>query len=276
MQTLQRRPQDKEFRTTGTAAWPPAMCKWIAEGIVLSQQNYLAIELHDDEGVRDTVQPLGGTITPTDQPRMPPLGSDEEESEEEIERMITPPDSEADMPELESLPAEPISSPARKVFLASDPVTPAKLPKPTTSASPLGGRGFPRRTWALGKYHDYHDGSGLISPGRWDPECRTFPMGDRWEELRCRLLEPLQAEYSEVEIQKLVLKLACGPKEQILSDSCISSGRIVIEEWLSKHAAGYSSSAARQIEPGQPFCLHMLKFLLKEMGDPDFQVMEEL
>ena len=32
--TFERRPEDKGFRSTGTAAWPPGLCSFIERGMV--------------------------------------------------------------------------------------------------------------------------------------------------------------------------------------------------------------------------------------------------
>lgn len=53
----------------------------------------------------------------------------------------------------------------------------------------VGGIGEPRKTFALGRTHTFHDGAGLTSPGRWDKEKRNYPAGKAWDQLRKELLE---------------------------------------------------------------------------------------
>ena len=156
--SLVRRPGDTGFMTTGTAAWPPDMCQWLATGIVLSMD---AVASHsDEEGVGDAV-------------------------------------------------------------IATDSSTKVTH-KPTLNR--WGGRGPPRSTFALGRTFPYHDGVGLISPGRWDPEARIFEAGEKWSELRALLREPLlhsMGPAGQTGIQRLCFALACKSDKQRISDDSI-------------------------------------------------------
>ena len=142
----------------------------------------------------------------------------------------------------------------------------------------VGGLGSPRRTYVLGRTASYHDGAGLTSPGRWEKHRRTFPQGQRWSILRGKLLQCLSCstdkdgkELGSGGIQRLLLVLACTPKEDVFSGKCLSEGRGIIKEWIGRQCSDFDSSEA-DVAPGQPFLLNALHFLLREMRDPDFQV----
>ena len=55
----------------------------------------------------------------------------------------------------------------------------------------IGGSGPPRQTYMIGNRRDFHDGAGLTSPGRWHRDCRNYPQGKRWDELRDQLYDVL-------------------------------------------------------------------------------------
>ena len=139
-----------------------------------------------------------------------------------------------------------------------------------------GGRGPPRSTFALGRTFEYRDGVGLISPGRWDPEARSFETGEKWSELRALLREPLLHSMGlagQAGIQRLCFALACKSDKERISDKTVLAWRQVLHDWLCKHSEEYVKDQTAVIAAGQPFCLKALYHLLKLMGDPDCGVM---
>ena len=142
----------------------------------------------------------------------------------------------------------------------------------------VGGRGPPRTTYVLGKTSLFHDGAGLTSPGRWEKHFRKFPEGKRWQLLREGLLRCLSTsldksgkELGSGGIQRLLLVLACTPQEDFLTPQCIDDGRKVIKEWLGKQCSDFDQTEP-DIAVGQPFLLHAIHHLLREMRDADYMV----
>jgi hypothetical protein len=80
---------------------------------------------------------------------------------------------------------------------ASDSIDSAAELYPTTIPPEnywVGGHGDARKTFALGKTYNFHDGAGLTSPGRWNKESRKYPEGKAWDNLRNRLLETQESQ----------------------------------------------------------------------------------
>ena len=42
LDSLERGRQDNTFKTTGTAAWPPQLCEWVAQGITMLPERLTA------------------------------------------------------------------------------------------------------------------------------------------------------------------------------------------------------------------------------------------
>ena len=61
--TLARQKSDSTFRTTGTAAWPPKLCKWAADSLHLAYTNFLAEELKQPMVPSTASDIVGGDTT---------------------------------------------------------------------------------------------------------------------------------------------------------------------------------------------------------------------
>jgi hypothetical protein len=230
---LARRPGDTSFRTSGTAAWPPELCRWLADSL---DNSYNALDyLPSQGGIFTSTEPSGDTFTGT-----------------------------ADL--------GPAPKEEHDVFPITNPVV----------NHWIGGRGKPRQCYALGKTYDYHDGCGLTSPGRWDKERRVFPKGRAWKDLRDGLYNILAAgklsdgsTVGSAGIQKILLQLACTPKTDVFQASWIQEARVFIKSWLAGRCGDFKPEV-EDVAENQPFCLYMMHFLLREMRDPDFELLDTL
>ena len=219
--SLARRAGEDGFRTTGTAAWPPQLCKFIADHLVMMV----------------ALLPTSST---------------------------------------DSLPGA--------GFLLGDSgsarVELPEVPFPTTVPPPsfwVGGSGPPRQTFLLGKTKPFHDGCGLTSAGRWPKHRRQFPSGARWCSLRRDLEGILTDAVGEQGIQRIALQLACTPTTSPFSELWIAKGRRILHDWLVRNCGDFQvDRPAGDISPGQPFLLHSLHFLLKELVDADYQIVRTM
>ena len=146
----------------------------------------------------------------------------------------------------------------------------------------IGGKGQPRSGYALGKYFEYHDGCGLTSPGRWDKQQRSFPVGRGWKGLRDGIYNILAqgvrrdgTVVGSSGIQKILLQLACTPKVDVFEPEWIMQARTFIKSWVTGRCGNFDASV-QDVEDGQPFCLYLMFFLLREMRDPDYRLMDTL
>ena len=165
----------------------------------------------------------------------------------------------------------------------ADPAPRAKEPPLTHAARPSftclgrGGRGPPRRIVALGKSHDYHDGAGLTSPGRWDPAHRLFPA---WERLRGELEGiSLSGLGGEEGLQAACLRMAAGRAEEehgspLFPPETLASIRAHLAKAL---AAGTSAPVddLLAVAPNQPFFLKFLAGTLAAAGDRDHEFLSD-
>ena len=137
----------------------------------------------------------------------------------------------------------------------------------------VGGIGPPRVTFSLGKARPYNDGAGLTSPGRWDKEFRVFPKGPHWNALRNDLNLELTKTFGK-SLGRLPFTFACTPSEEVFDEACIARGREMLHKWLGDRDPLYTAARAQgDVAEGQPFYLKMLSGLLKEMKDPDYQIL---
>ena len=167
---------------------------------------------------------------------------------------------------------------------ASDSIDSAAELYPTTIPPEnywVGGHGDARKTFALGKTYNFHDGAGLTSPGRWNKESRKYPEGKAWDNLRNRLLETLKKakdangkELGSTGIHRMVLQLACTPKTEVFCEEWLAEGRRVLKEWLKSRCGDYDEKL-EGITEGQPFYLYTIHLLLREMVDADYMVFRE-
>ncbi len=119
-------------------------------------------------------------------------------------------------------------------------------------------------TWA-GKVKEFHDGSGLCSPGRWEP-------GERPTRLRFRLARSkiLLALKRSRPIQQTVLELASGRYETSpFSDGLLVECRGIIIDTLGLKGADGPPP------PNQPFHLPLIAAVANACGDLDADVVEK-
>ena len=126
----------------------------------------------------------------------------------------------------------------------------------------------------MGRWHDFHDGGGLCSPGRFDKAQRTFPKGKRWDNLRDELEGIILGDRSEVQVTKLLLTICCG-KEELFDKDTLVRVRMAIHTWLTRQSGDYPIDKGLVQADGQPFYLTLIRFLLREGNDPDYAVMDE-
>jgi hypothetical protein len=163
--------------TSPAAAYPPGMCKWIADEVLQDMLTPPPVFLRRGAGKfstpgaaagglsefreGDCIQVLGpglvvtsGTATPTDYPRASTPSNDS---------------SDEDMPMLQAVDDSQVSG-EDPPDLTSDEEEPG-VPKPRIEAFP-GGLGQPLTAHWSGKAREFHDGAGLCSPGRFLPSRR--------------------------------------------------------------------------------------------------------
>ena len=228
LQTLARKPGDKGFRTTGTAAWPPDLCLWVAKSIDTTARAPATPDMH----VSSNCDFVRGSAT-----------------------------------------TSPETSTASKVTF------PTFLPE---KGYWVGGKGEPRKTYTLGRWKAYHDGASLVSAGRWTPENRVYPQGDRWEVLRSALHD-LLCRHEDIKgqpwglpgIQRALLRLCCTPGTDVFPQELLVKGRGIVKEWISGQCGDYNCNE-RDVTEGQPFTLKIIFHLLREMRDPDFELFRSL
>ena len=139
----------------------------------------------------------------------------------------------------------------------------------------MGGKGSPRSHCFLGKQHEFHDGAGLSSPGRWNKEDRCFPEGARWDSLRSDLEKVLREDLDDLGITRLFACLATGRDLHFKQEWPVKMRRI-LHRWLQRQCGDYCSADEPIQTPGQPFFLDLMFYLAREMRDADYQVLKEL
>ena len=230
-ETLAKQTSDEEFRTTGTSEWPPLLCDELVRMISVGK----------DQGVckHETLHPT--------------CDSEEEELLGEDSTFLE---------------KDPVLLPASfgTVLPADEQKFVTNEPFPDYNR---GGTGPPRSILSLGRVHNFHDGAGLCSPGRWEKQRRCFPVGKRWDNLREEIVNAVLEGNDEASLTKHLAGLFCG-KEDLFDKSWPIKVRSIIHKWLSKQVGDYPCNPEPKPDEGQPFYLEMLFFLLREAKDPDF------
>jgi hypothetical protein len=232
LESLQRKSHDTAFKTTGTAAWPPKLCEWLAKTCLDS----LVIT---DNGASEPAHKRSKCLEGPSQ-----------------------------------------SSPQPEPVHSFPPVHPALLP-PVHPAlmedqhfSP--GWGEPRMCSTLLKTSLFHDGAGLLSPGRWDVERRNYP-DHAFDDLREGLHSYINNYFGgEESWTKACLKLAVA-KADIFDEEFTNKMRLYLANWCISNKFGIhgTAEALLQIDPGQPFLLILLKTILEAAGDGDHAFLEQ-
>ncbi|CAE8725125.1 unnamed protein product [Polarella glacialis] len=229
-------PEEASYRTTGIAAYPPAMDAAIAKAI------YEDILTARSEQVKDSSEghrPVGGVKADVPQkeekkkrkrvelkPRkelrkqdrevesgeddLPPgLVDDSEDEGAELRE----PESESEVEEDDYLLPDPVDE-------SEDEEAGEELEAGAAPCNPvtLGGVGSPIRVATKGTTRSLHDGGGLCSPGRWPPARRTLP-GTHFDAIRSCFVKGLRVWECRVKeepggVERAFAELACGKVQE--------------------------------------------------------------
>ena len=111
------------------------------------------------------------------------------------------------------------------------------------------------------------EGSGLCSPGRWDPQSRH--VDQIAEKIRAELMKILRTKWCDV-IQ-LLFELAVGKHASSpFTEEMRQSGRRVVMAIVGMRVD--DETATTPVE-GQPFYLHILSEVARVLGDPDWRIL---
>ena len=122
------------------------------------------------------------------------------------------------------------------------------------------------------EYHEFVDGLGLCSPGRWRPEQKgrlcTWRESNHAEGLQRVARNFVLSEVGDVKL--MTFKLAAGRMES----SPFSPGAMQrLREEL--ESLTQDPTLAMTVPEGQPFYLHLLSQSLRELGDPDWAILTQ-
>jgi len=138
-----------------------------------------------------------------------------------------------------------------------------------------GGFGEPRVTSSSGKVSSFHDGFGLNSPGRWDPNRRDLPDDTSWQSLRTSLWSLLsENKGGPLNIQRLCFSMT-KKAEDPLGEDLIHKCRRVIAEWCSSQGSPWSPSELLDVASGQPFPLKLIHEILRLAQDADYEFLRQ-
>ena len=147
---------------------------------------------------------------------------------------------------------------------------------PTWPPTP-GGRGPARVCQEPWGNRPFHDGAGLCSPGRWDPEFRTYCSSDGWDKLRGKLEEILVEHAGGPEkLDRTPFEMAAKGEEgcRLVADPALHEKlRAAMIAHLERKSSG--SKDLDVVDPGQPFRLRLISALLRDASDPDWRVFLE-
>ncbi|CAE8650563.1 unnamed protein product, partial [Polarella glacialis] len=140
---------------------------------------------------------------------------------------------------------------------------------PTVEPKFRAGFGSPRQVNTPGKRSSYHDGAGLASPGRWDPDQRRFPISAAWVSLRKDLLEIATRHLEDVDLQRTCWNMAVR-KQAPFQDNLVKEVQDRIARWCVDEGSSWSKQELLTVADGQPFLLKLLSEVLRLAGDPDW------
>ena len=147
---------------------------------------------------------------------------------------------------------------------------------PTWPPTP-GGRGPARVCQEPWGNRPFHDGAGLCSPGRWDPEFRTYCSSEGWDKLRGKLEEILVEQAGGPEkLDRTPFEMAAKGEEgcRLVADPALHEKlRAAMIAHLERKSSG--SKDLDVVDPGQPFRLRLISALLRDASDPDWRVFLE-
>ncbi|CAE8719608.1 unnamed protein product [Polarella glacialis] len=205
-------PGEASYRTTGIAAYPPAMDAAIAKAI------YEDILTARSEQVKDSSEghrPVGGVKADdredeSGEDDLPPgLVDDSEDEGAECRE----PESESEVEEDDYLLPDPVDE-------SEDEEAGEELEAGAAPCNPvtLGGVGSPIRVATKGTTRSLHDGGDLCSPGRWPPARRTLP-GTHFDAIRSCFVKGLRVWECRVKeepggVDRAFAELACGKVQE--------------------------------------------------------------
>ena len=134
-----------------------------------------------------------------------------------------------------------------------------------------GGHGPPRQCQQPGKERQFHDGAGLPSMGRWDPDKRIWNNNTFWRELRKETMDLIvQHLGDERKLDRACFEMAVKGEAgcDIVCDENLKQN--LRELWMRKlrqHGSVLEALDYRAL--GQPFYLRLFKELLAFSGDVD-------
>ncbi|CAE8738786.1 unnamed protein product, partial [Polarella glacialis] len=141
---------------------------------------------------------------------------------------------------------------------------------PTVEPKFRAGFGSPRQVNTPGKRSSYHDGAGLASPGRWDPDQRRFPISAAWVSLRKDLLEIATRHLEDVDLQRTCWNMAVR-KQAPFQDNLVKEVQDRIARWCVDEGSSWSKQELLTVADGQPFLLKLLSEVLRLAGDPVYE-----
>ena len=149
----------------------------------------------------------------------------------------------------------------QRVEAEEDPVDPMAPPV-------AGGEGPPRCCSWKGEKVPFHDGGGLLSPGRWSRDRRSFPDARCWSELRAKVLALADVRLGGLaEVEREAFRMARGGESFSLvrDEAFLSDVRLALKQHLSLGADCLVKAE------GQPFFLRMIAGVLEKANDPDHE-----
>ena len=208
-QLIGRQP-DGSFKTSASAAYPPLLCKFLAELVVSSAKG-------------KGQQPTGSAITEKHDSGSPRASSA----------------VELDVPF-----SSPVASFPPGTGGGDEPTSDEDFEGEPLCRSCPGGEGSPLSATIAGKNKPFTDGAGLCSPGRWPPEQRLVP-GQWAQAFRDKLFLLLSAAVKDP--QRLVFELATGKhKESPWPPGLVEQVRY---EWAASLPRGGSLLFAQEFQP---------------------------
>ncbi|CAE8707868.1 unnamed protein product [Polarella glacialis] len=232
--SLVRKRGDAGFKTTGTADWPPQLCEWVAQEI---------ISFHIGEAGAEISQAGDSSSAPA-------------------------------IATGKSTTMEAQAAPAGDSTSASTVATGTGTLKVVQASSTMepkfrAGFGSPRQVNTPGKRSSYHDGAGLASPGRWDPDRRRFQISAAWVSLRKDILEIATRHLQDIDLQRTCWNMAVR-KQAPFQDNLVKEVQDRIAQWCVAEGSSWSKQELLPIADGQPFLLKLLSEVLRLAGDPDW------
>ena len=244
------------WRTTAAAAYPPAMCRWLAMMIVSFCINLKMGQI----SLLQTVAVRTPTLVPHSSPAL-------------LDQVLGAP-----APETETPPADTTSSRSSRVKAQVPTQSPPTSDEDEDGVTrPLlrdfpGGTGPPLASNWGGKIKAIHDGGGLCSPGRWSPESRRGYEWDKLPSLRESLIDCLRRHIPDH--TRLCFELATGKvKQSPFSEPLLEEARALWFSSLTRE--GMDDCRLKAVPEFQPFFLPALAETLKQLGDPDWRIFDE-